>query len=204
MPGGDALPWVVVCGAGALGANLVEHLARSGLPCRLVVIDHDRVERANLGTQPYRVAQVGMAKAVALADVVEEGCERVIEARVETIDAGCAPRLLSGATLVVDCLDNAPSRLAVAAAARTLGIACLHAGLGADGFVDVRGNDGYRIEEPPGGAGPCHAAASRAQVLLAVILAADAVRAALAGQSIAPRERWLNETVSPSSNPPRG
>lgn len=42
------LPRLVVCGAGALGGNLVEHLARSALPAALVVIDHDRVEAANV------------------------------------------------------------------------------------------------------------------------------------------------------------
>lgn len=40
---------VTVCGAGALGANLVETLARSGYG-KLRVIDCDRIETGNLST----------------------------------------------------------------------------------------------------------------------------------------------------------
>ena len=43
---------VTVCGAGALGANIVESLARMGFN-RLRVIDRDRIEERNLSTQPY-------------------------------------------------------------------------------------------------------------------------------------------------------
>jgi molybdopterin/thiamine biosynthesis adenylyltransferase len=43
---------VTVCGAGALGANITENLARSGAGS-LVVIDRDRIEERNLSTQPY-------------------------------------------------------------------------------------------------------------------------------------------------------
>ncbi len=40
---------VTVCGAGALGANLAENLARQGFT-RIRVIDRDRVEERNLST----------------------------------------------------------------------------------------------------------------------------------------------------------
>jgi tRNA A37 threonylcarbamoyladenosine dehydratase len=40
---------VSVCGAGALGANIIENLARSGAGS-LVVIDRDRIEERNLST----------------------------------------------------------------------------------------------------------------------------------------------------------
>jgi tRNA A37 threonylcarbamoyladenosine dehydratase len=40
---------VSVCGAGALGANIIENFARSGFG-KLVVIDRDRIEERNLST----------------------------------------------------------------------------------------------------------------------------------------------------------
>jgi len=174
---------LVVCGAGAVGGNLVEHLARCALPASLAVIDHDRVEVANIRNQPYDVRQAGTSKVHALASRVFEACECRIDAIHATLDAASAPKLLRGAALVVDALDNAPSRLAVRDACLALKIPALHAGLARDGYVEVRGNDGYRIEQAPDGAGPCGEATTRSQVLLVVLLTAEAIRCVLAGES---------------------
>ena len=43
---------ITICGAGTLGGNLVETLARMGFS-RLILIDKDKVEMRNLSTQPY-------------------------------------------------------------------------------------------------------------------------------------------------------
>lgn len=58
---------VTVCGAGALGANITENLARSGFE-NLKVIDRDRIEERNLSTQPYYRSDVGAFKAKILAN----------------------------------------------------------------------------------------------------------------------------------------
>src|SRR5919107_624332 len=60
---------VTVCGAGALGANVAESLARTGF-ARLRVIDRDRVEERNLSTQPYYRSDVGALKAKLLAHTI--------------------------------------------------------------------------------------------------------------------------------------
>ena len=185
------IPRVVVCGVGALGANLVEHLARSRCPGWLVVIDHDRVEAANVGNQPYDLRQAGQSKVHALAARIYEACGRQVEAVHSTIDAKSARNLLRGADLVIDTLDNAAARLAVRDACSALGVTALHAGLGADGYVDVRGNEDYRIEEPGAGAGPCRDATSRSQVLLGVLMTAEAVRTALTEGRVAIRAAAL-------------
>jgi hypothetical protein len=182
---------IVVCGAGAIGGNLVEHLARSALPAAIVVIDHDRVEAANVGNQPYDLRQSGVAKVYALAERVYEACGREIEAVHATISASNAQRLLCGARLVVDALDNAPSRLIVRDACAKLGISALHSGLAADGYVEVRTNEGYRIETPRGSEAPCRNATTRDQVLLAITLTAEAVRKVLCGAPIANRATSL-------------
>ena len=56
---------VTICGAGALGANIAESLARSGVE-QLRVIDFDRIEEHNLSTQPYLMDEVGAPKAEVL------------------------------------------------------------------------------------------------------------------------------------------
>ena len=56
---------IVLCGAGALGSHLAEHLLRQGVR-QLTVIDFDRVEQHNLGTQSYEEGDIGAFKVDAL------------------------------------------------------------------------------------------------------------------------------------------
>jgi molybdopterin-synthase adenylyltransferase len=123
---------VTICGAGALGANLAETLARMGLR-QLRVIDRDRVEPHNLSTQPWIQQDIGAPKVGALATALY----RAVGARVEPQHVELTPenavRLLAGSAVVVDAFDNLTARAAVAEACRKLEIACLHIGLGSGG-----------------------------------------------------------------------
>ena len=124
---------VTVCGAGALGGNLAETLARMGFE-RLKVIDRDRVEGRNLSTQPYLRAEVGAPKARALANTLYRAVGAKVEPVVVELTAANAAELLRGSALVVDAFDNQAARAAVSAATRELGIPCLHVGFSADGL----------------------------------------------------------------------
>src|SRR5438132_1814597 len=77
---------VTVCGAGALGANITESLARSGFG-RLTVIDRDRVEERNLSTQPYYRSDIGAFKAKILANSLYRAVGAPVEARAEELTA---------------------------------------------------------------------------------------------------------------------
>src|SRR2546423_1868065 len=122
---------VTICGAGALGANIAESLARSGFR-RLVVIDRDRVEERNLSTQPYHRSDVGAAKAKILANSLYRAVGTVVEARVETLTPANAAKLLRGSALLVDTFDNSASRRAVKEWSEQANVPCLHAGLAND------------------------------------------------------------------------
>ena len=119
---------VTVCGAGALGANLVETLARMGLR-RLRAIDRDRVEPRNLSTQPWAQQDVGVPKVRALATALY----RAVGARVDPQHVELTPenaaRLLAGSAVVVDALDNLAARATVAETCGRLGMPCLHVAL---------------------------------------------------------------------------
>src|SRR5438128_11960899 len=52
---------VTLCGAGALGSQLADNLARQGVQ-HLRVIDRDRVEEHNVSTQLYGESDVGAWK----------------------------------------------------------------------------------------------------------------------------------------------
>jgi hypothetical protein len=60
---------VLVVGAGSVGSYVAETMTRSGVGA-FTIVDPDDVEPANLGRSAYRVADVGLAKSRALADLV--------------------------------------------------------------------------------------------------------------------------------------
>lgn len=167
---------VVVCGAGALGANLVETLARMGLR-RLRVIDRDRVEPHNLSTQPWAQQDIGVPKARALATALHRAVGARIDPQQVELTPANAARLLAGCAVAVDAFDNMPSRLAVAAACRELGAPCLHIGLGAGGDYGCGlWDDAYRAADssPVGGDG-CDYPLTRPLALLVAAAGAEAL-----------------------------
>src|SRR5678815_1617174 len=70
---------VTLCGAGALGSNLADTLARQGFR-RLKVIDKDRVEEHNVSTQLYGEGDVGAWKVEVLRNYLFRATGVEIEA----------------------------------------------------------------------------------------------------------------------------
>ena len=163
---------IVICGAGALGSNLAESLARCGAG-GLKVIDRDRIEEVNLSTQPYELEEVGALKAESLG----RSLYRAVEAEVDTIckelSASNVAKLLRGADLVVDCFDNSISRRVVTEHCAQKDIACLHVGL-ANGFAEVIWNEHYRVPTDAHD-DVCDYPLARNLVMLAVSVAAETV-----------------------------
>jgi molybdopterin/thiamine biosynthesis adenylyltransferase len=161
---------VTVCGAGALGANIAESLARTGFK-KLRVIDFDRVEERNLSTQPFYRSDIGAHKAKILANSLYRALGIEIEARTEELTGQNAHRLLDG--LVVDAFDNSVSRQAVKDACAKANLACLHAGL-AGGYAEIIWNESYRV---PSAAQDdvCDYPLARNLVMLAVAVACETI-----------------------------
>ncbi|MCC2672124.1 MAG: UBA/THIF-type binding protein [Armatimonadetes bacterium] len=167
---------IVLCGAGAVGSNLAENLMRQGA-AHLRVIDRDRVEEQNLGTQVWEVDDIGLRKAEALQNALFRATCRELDAVPKELDARNARRLLSGADLVVDGFDNHASRALVQAQCAAAGLPCLHVGLNAD-YAEVIWNDGYRVPSDVAG-DVCDYPLARNLVLLAVVVATEAIHAFL-------------------------
>jgi molybdopterin-synthase adenylyltransferase len=134
---------VTVCGAGALGANITESLARQGF-WKLRLIDRDRIEERNLSTQPYFKSDVGAFKAKILGNSLYRALGVEVEAIAEDLTPANADRLLSGRELVLDTFDNSVSRGLVKDSCERLGLACLHVGLATD-YAEVIWNESYRV-----------------------------------------------------------
>lgn len=129
---------ITLCGAGALGANLAETLARMGCQA-LTVIDKDRVEERNLSTQPWQKSDVGSPKAKILANSLFRAVGATVTPVCQELTAANADKLLKGAELVVDCFDNSPSRGLLKGRGEVL-----HAGLAAD-YAEVIWDDLYTV-----------------------------------------------------------
>jgi hypothetical protein len=124
---------ITICGAGALGGNLTETLARMGFT-HIKLIDKDRVEMRNLSTQPYSRAEVGAQKARALANMLYRAVQAKVEPIVGELSTANAQTLLQKSELVIDAFDNRAGRAAISETVRALHIPCLHIGFSADGL----------------------------------------------------------------------
>ena len=134
---------VTICGAGALGANLAENLARSGF-ATLKVIDRDRIEERNLSTQPYYRSDVGAFKAKILANQLYRALGTAIAAETKELSTMNVAQLLKESQLVIDVFDNSKSRQALKDYADQTGVACLHTGLASD-YAEIIWNQNYRV-----------------------------------------------------------
>lgn len=119
-----------VVGLGGLGGTVIEILARAGVGA-LVLIDGDRFEAHNLNRQLLSVENLlGCFKAEAAAKrvaAVNSAVNLTVQPTFMTEDN--ALDLIKECQVVVDCLDNIPSRFILEAAARRAGIALVSAAI---------------------------------------------------------------------------
>ena len=161
---------IVLCGAGAVGSHLADTLARQGAG-RLRVIDDDRIEEHNVGTQLWSLEDVGLFKAEALRSHLFRATGIEIEAVNRRLTDRNVRKLLAGADLVLDGFDNSASRRLVTESCAASGVPCLHVGLSA-AYAEVVWNEQYRVPDDVAG-DVCDYPLARNGVLLAVAVAAE-------------------------------
>jgi len=116
-----------VIGAGGLGGLVVELLARMGVGY-LVVVDGDRFAESNLNRQLLSVERnLGRLK----ARVAARRARRIngaVEVKAVAVkgDRDNLPGLIEGCSVVLDCLDNLPSRFEVEEACQRAGVPLVH------------------------------------------------------------------------------
>ena len=112
---------VLIAGCGGLGGYIVELIGRIGVG-HLTVVDGDVFSDSNLNRQLLSSDEtMGKAKPVCAAERLRI-VNPLVEVRpvCEYITKENAERLVSGHDIVVDALDNGPSRVVLADTARTL------------------------------------------------------------------------------------
>lgn len=102
---------VIVVGCGGLGGYVISALARVGVG-RIDVVDSDCFEETNLNRQIFsREHNLGKSKAQVVADAVSEiNSEIKVNALQVKLEEANASGIISGADVVVDCLDNFEAR----------------------------------------------------------------------------------------------
>lgn len=165
---------LTICGAGALGSLLADNLARQGFR-QLRVIDRDRIEEHNVGTQLYGESDVGGWKVEVLRQRLFRATGIEIDAIRKELDERTARPLLKDGGLVIDCFDNSASRRLVQEGCRALQLPCLHVGLNA-GYGEVIWDERYRVPQDVAG-DVCDYPLARNLVVLIVAVASEVVLA---------------------------
>ncbi|MGK7876603.1 MAG: ThiF family adenylyltransferase [Xenococcaceae cyanobacterium] len=163
---------VTMCGAGALGANITENLARSGFG-KLRVIDRDRIEERNLSTQPYYKSDIGAYKAKILTNTLYRALGIAIDGRSKELTSANCAQLLRNSSLVIDTFDNSAARQAVKDYCQDAELPCLHVGLQSD-YAEMIWNDIYRVPSPTND-DICDYPLARNLVMMAVAIACEVI-----------------------------
>ena len=101
---------VAICGLGGLGSHIAMALARAGVGT-LILLDFDRVDITNLNRQQYKADQLGMEKAIALAENIREisPYTRLIPHTVR-VTADNLPALAGQAQVICEAFDRAEEK----------------------------------------------------------------------------------------------
>ena len=118
---------VAVVGTGGLGGGIIELLARQGVGS-IIIIDGERFTETDLNRQLMATEKdLGKYKVVAAARRVREINSAVtVTSYKKRITRENARRLIKEAQVVVDAMDNLPSRFITEEACRDLGIPFVH------------------------------------------------------------------------------
>jgi molybdopterin/thiamine biosynthesis adenylyltransferase len=113
---------VCIIGLGGLGGWVVELLSRSGIG-HLTLVEGDHFEESNLNRQLFCTESgLGQKKAAAAAERVRRiNSSIAVTVHGEYIRAHNAAQLIGGCDVLVDCLDNLPTRFIIESAARRIG-----------------------------------------------------------------------------------
>jgi hypothetical protein len=113
------------------------------------VVDFDRVQAENFGTQDFGQRDVGRKKAPQVVNNLYVRLGVKLTAIDRKVTASTVDRMIRGAGLVVDCFDNHESRQLLQDACRKADIPCLHLGMSGDGFAEIEWNERYHSHPTP-------------------------------------------------------
>jgi molybdopterin/thiamine biosynthesis adenylyltransferase len=163
----------IICGAGAIGSNLIENMVRQGFK-KFLVIDDDRVDDHNRSTQIYDRRDVGQLKVNALKARIYNIMGVTIEICSKKLDETNIGKIFKKGSIIVDGFDNVTSRGVIAKYCTANDILCLHSGLYKD-YAEVKWNQNYRVPDAVKGLDVCEYPLARNIVMMAVMASIEAI-----------------------------
>lgn len=185
---------ILLCGGGALGSWLSDLLSRQGYWSQ-TVLDRDKVEDANFGTQNFGRADVGRPKATQIRANAFRRYGVIVKDVNKSLTRDNAYSLVKGFDLVVDLFDNGESRELVRVTCEAGNIPCLHSGLAAMGFFQVQWNERYITPRTVLGSdveAPCEYPMAANLVLMCVAATAEMINRFFESGKKHDVEFWLN------------
>jgi molybdopterin/thiamine biosynthesis adenylyltransferase len=167
---------IFVCGAGALGSNIVETLCRQGVQ-NIGVVDFDRVEDHNINTQVYGSGDVGAMKVNALKNRMFKDTGVELNVCDKKLEVSNMKKILTGHDLIIDTFDNNKSRQIVSdwtQANLTKGVRCLHAGM-AGSYGEIVWDYIYTVPQDTAEGDVCNYPLARNLVTLVTTVAAEEI-----------------------------
>ena len=163
-----------VCGAGAIGSNLVENLVRQGFG-DITAIDGDRIEERNINTQIWAYKDIGAFKAQILGYKAFEIAKIIITPISKIISQEKQfKRFFPNRTyLVIDAFDNSKSRRLVKDFCLKARIDCLHIGF-SGGYGEIIWNEDYRVPDDKG-IDDCDYPLARNLIMLIIAVASEVI-----------------------------
>lgn len=161
---------ITVCGAGTIGSNLIENMARQGF-ANIKVIDFDRVEDHNRHTQTYTKRDVGQLKATVLKNWVFSIMGITIQTETHKLEASNINKLVPKVGIVIDSFDNSESRQLVRNHCVSNSIDCLHIGLSKD-YAEIVWNEFYKVPKAAG-IDVCEYPLARNIAMMAIVVATE-------------------------------
>jgi adenylyltransferase/sulfurtransferase len=118
---------VLIAGIGGLGTVIAMYLAAAGVGT-LRIVDHDRVDSSNLNRQILHwTKDVGVSKIVSAAEKLSALNPHVrVEPDGRTISDETVDAILGDAGIIVDAMDNFPTRYVLNRAAHRRGLPFMH------------------------------------------------------------------------------
>jgi len=172
---------ITIVGVGALGSHVVP-LIRN-LKAELVICDMDRIETKNTMSQFHGRPGQGKMKVEALKQAMSFMWGTKLTTVPHKLTSDNVEQVLSGAGLIVDCLDNGAARRLIQGYARKNQIPCLHGALAAEGaYGRVCWDESFVIDDEPGmGAPTCEDGAHLAFISIVSSYLASSIKDFLIG-----------------------
>ncbi|KKM99270.1 hypothetical protein LCGC14_1149640 [marine sediment metagenome] len=189
---------ILILGAGALGSWLVDLLARQGYN-NLSVLDFDKVEAHNFGTQNYGRPDIGRSKAQQLSQNVMRRIGVKVNPIHKKLNKSNVQSLLKGRDLVIDVFDNYESRKIVKDFCEN-SIVCIHSGMSQVGFFQIAWNEGYRVAgatapQNPDIEAPCDYPLASNLVMVCAGIVAETINIYIDGGKKRNSEFWLGKMI---------